>query len=70
MKKLLAPLSIALLLALGFNANAQLETPQPSPGGSLTQKVRMAEIKIDYSRPSAKGRKVFGELLPFGELCR
>ena len=70
MKKLLAPLSIALLLALGFNANAQLETPQPSPGGSLTQKVGMAEIKIDYSRPSMKGRKVMGELLPFGELWR
>jgi Protein of unknown function (DUF2911) len=70
MKKLFAPLSIVALLALASVSNAQIEMPQPSPGATLTQKVGMAEIKIEYSRPSMKGRKIMGEIVPFGDIWR
>ena len=70
MKKFLTPLSIAALVALSFTTNAQITTPQPSPGASFTQNVGMAEIKVEYSRPSKKGRKVFGGLVPFGDVYR
>jgi Protein of unknown function (DUF2911) len=70
MKKLFAPLSILAILAFVTVSNAQIEMPQPSPAASLTQKVGMAEIKIEYSRPAMKGRKIMGEIVPFGDIWR
>ncbi len=49
---------------------AQISMPQPSPLGTLTQKVGLTDVSIAYSRPSAKGRKVFGDLVPYGEMWR
>ncbi len=49
---------------------AQIETPQPSPLCTISQKVGLTDVKVEYSRPSAKSRKVFGELVPFGEMWR
>ncbi len=70
MKKFFRPLSIAALVVLSFVTNAQIATPQPSPGASFTQNVGMSEIKVEYSRPSMKGRKIFGGVVPFDELYR
>ncbi len=64
-------LSLFAALTLSLSAQAQLEMPQPSPAATLIQKVGMTEIKIEYSRPSAKGRKIFGETVPLnGDLWR
>jgi Protein of unknown function (DUF2911) len=70
MKKLFAPLSIVAMLAFATVTNAQIDMPQPSPAATLTQKVGMAEIKIEYSRPAMKGRKIMGEIVPFGDIWR
>jgi hypothetical protein len=59
--------SLAVLATL--SASAQ-DLPQPSPSGSVKQVVGLTNITIDYSRPSAKGRKVFGELVPYGQVWR
>lgn len=50
--------------------NAQVKTPQPSPHSVLTQVVGLTDVTVDYSRPSAKGRTIFGDLVPFGKLWR
>lgn len=50
--------------------NAQVKTPQPSPHSTLSQVVGLTDVTIDYSRPSAKGRTVFGDLVPYGKLWR
>lgn len=50
--------------------NAQVKTPQPSPHATLTQVVGLTDVTIDYSRPGAKGRVVFADLVPFGKLWR
>lgn len=66
MKKLL------LLIAIGFTAslNAQILTPKASPAAKMQQKVGLADIQIEYSRPGAKGRVIFGDLIPFGQMWR
>ena len=57
-------------LLISIQSFAQLDVPAPSPGASFTQKFGLTEIKIEYSRPSLKGRKMFGDAVPFGEIWR
>jgi tetratricopeptide (TPR) repeat protein len=47
-----------------------VDFPKASPAASIKEQVGLASIAIDYSRPSAKGRKIFGGLVPFGEVWR
>ena len=60
---------LATIIA-SYVLNAQVKTPQSSPHSTLTQVVGLTDVTVDYSRPSAKGRVVFGELVPFGKLWR
>ena len=62
-----------LLLSLfaSINAMAQgLKTPAPSPTQTLKQDFALSSIEVNYSRPVAKGRKIFGDLVPFGKIWR
>jgi len=68
MKKIFASAIIALAFML--SAEAQIQTPQASPKAVIEQTVGLTTVKIDYSRPSARGRAVYGELVPFGRLWR
>jgi hypothetical protein len=64
-------LSMALVFILSLNSfSQQIKTPRPSPDVTVTQMIGVTEIKIDYSSPGVKGRKVWGELVPFGEIWR
>lgn len=49
---------------------AQLQTPQPSTSSTVEQVVGLTDFKIEYARPSAKGRNVFGDLIPYGKKWR
>lgn len=51
-------------------ALAQVQTPQASPIAEFTQVVGLTEIKITYSRPSMRGRKIMGDLIPYGAIWR
>lgn len=68
MKKIITT-SISAAFAV-VSLNAQIETPQPSPLGTVSQKVGLNELSITYSRPSLKGRKAYGEVVPFDKLWR
>ena len=48
----------------------KLEFPAPSPKSTLTQRVGLTDIEIEYYRPGVKGRKVFGGLEPYGVVWR
>jgi Protein of unknown function (DUF2911) len=64
---------IGLLLSASFLAlslDAQIQAPAPSPTATVSQQVGLTDVKLEYSRPSAKGRKVYGDLVPFGEMWR
>src|SRR5262245_28583736 len=60
---------VAALLATGAFAQAP-ETPAPSPKARVDQRVGLTDFSIEYSSPGVKGRKIFGGLLPLGELWR
>ena len=49
---------------------SQINTPRVSPASEVEQMVGLTEIEIEYSRPSMRGREVFGNLVPFGKVWR
>lgn len=44
--------------------------PQASPPSKVSQLVGLTQITLEYSRPSVRERKIFGELVPFGQVWR
>lgn len=50
--------------------NAQINTPQPSPFSKIEQVVGLTNVTLEYSRPAMRGRIVFGDLVPYGEIWR
>ena len=64
-----------VLIALLFTCcvlqtQAQLNLPNASPDQEFKQQVGFTEVQVKYSRPSARGRVIFGELVPFNEIWR
>ena len=49
---------------------AQIKTPAASPKGMFSQTVGLTDIEVEYSRPSAKGRVVFGDVVPYNKMWR
>ncbi|MFC6997863.1 DUF2911 domain-containing protein [Rufibacter roseus] len=72
-KTMLAKGAFALVFALffiGTATQAQIKMPAASPAASIKQAIGLAEVSVDYSRPGTKGRKIFGDLVPYGKLWR
>ena len=67
MKKIILFSFVALLTC---RLSAQIETPQPSPAAKVWQTVGLTEVTVDYSRPSMRGRTIYGNLVPFDKLWR
>ena len=67
MRKIIAMLAVVLA---NFMVEAQVKTPQSSPLAKVEQVVGLTTVQVEYSRPSAKGRTVYGDLVPFGKMWR
>ena len=67
MQKLFFLLSIFLSAA---TLGAQLKAPIASPRAKLSQNIGLVNITVDYSRPSKKGRTIFGSLVPYNKIWR
>ncbi len=66
-------LLMAAFAAATLVSEAQIKTPAPSPAGSVSSTIGLTDVKIDYFRPSLKGRKIFGEkdvMYPHGTIWR
>lgn len=66
MKKLI----LSAFIAASVSTYAQISMPAASPRQTVEQQFSTSKITVDYGRPGVKGRKVFGELVPFGKVWR
>jgi tetratricopeptide (TPR) repeat protein len=66
----LLPVALAFLAAATPSQQARLQTPAASPAASVSHTIGTTAVVIDYHRPGVKGRKIWGELVPFGEVWR
>lgn len=62
MKKLI----LSSFVCISLFTQAQVQTPKASPVAKIEQRAGLTDITISYSRPAVNGRKIFGELIPFG----
>jgi hypothetical protein len=69
MKKLLVLFAITAYLSQSAIAQP-LKTPAPSTPQYVKQDFGLSNIELSYSRPGVKGRKIFGDLVPFGKVWR
>ena len=60
---------VTALLMGALVAQAQ-ELPQPSPAASVSQRIGLTDINVEYSRPGVKDRVIFGDLVPFDQIWR
>jgi hypothetical protein len=63
-----AAATLVLLVLLGVSISSsqpQLPLPQPSPQASISQTIGITEVTVSYHRPGVKGRKVWGDLVPY-----
>ncbi|MFZ6012916.1 MAG: DUF2911 domain-containing protein [Bacteroidota bacterium] len=63
-------LTLLLIYANMILAQAQLNLPNASPDQELKQQIGFTDVAVKYSRPSARGRVIFGDLVPFDEIWR
>ena len=64
--------NILLLSAVLVSASVfgQIKAPQPSPMSTVTQKVGLVDVEVEYSRPGIKERKIFGEIRTHNKYSR
>jgi hypothetical protein len=61
---------LSSLVCISLFAQAQVQTPKASPVAKVEQRAGLTDISISYSRPAVNERKIFGELIPFGQRWR
>jgi hypothetical protein len=59
-----------LVLAVAVTLSMAQDKKMPSPPATAEGTIGAVKVKIDYSQPSAKGRKIMGELVPYGQVWR
>ncbi|HYN41104.1 MAG TPA: DUF2911 domain-containing protein [Thermoanaerobaculia bacterium] len=72
MRRAVLPILLCLLAAgaLGQSGKAPLPRVPLSPRATEVIAVGSGQVQVEYSRPFAKGRKVFGGLVPWGTVWR
>ena len=56
-----------MIALISITGKSQITTPRtPSPAASVSQTIGISKVTVDYSRPSVKGREIWGKLVPYG----
>ena len=56
--------------AAGQTPSSTFEVPTTNPRAMVRQRVAATDIEVKYSRPSVRGRTIFGALVPYGKVWR
>src|SRR5689334_1734859 len=70
MQQIVRSIVFATVALAAPSAWAQLELPAPSPAAKVMQRVGLTDISLEYSSPAVKGRKIWGELVPYDKVWR
>lgn len=70
MRSLVLLFSYVLTVTLSLAQSAVLDLPRDSQHALLTQRIGVTDVTINYHRPLVKGRKVFGGIVPYGQVWR
>jgi len=70
MKHILAYFFLATSCALSLVSQTPPIFPQLSPSASVSQTIGTTTVEVQYHRPAAKGRPIFGSLVPYGQVWR
>ena len=54
----------------GSSIAQSIKTPSPSTPQFVKQDFGLSSIELSYSRPNVKGRKIFGDLVPYDKVWR
>lgn len=64
----------AILLGVGATTvhaqDRENTIPRVNPNATVSQTIGVTSVEIRYGRPSVRGRQIFGDLVPFGEVWR
>lgn len=69
-RTLITGIAALMLLATQASVAQKDKSQRPSPPGQATTSIGGKAVTIDYSRPSAKGRTIFGGIVPYGKVWR
>lgn len=61
---------LAMFLISGLVFSQTYGIPSESPRQTTEQQFSVSSVRIEYGRPGMKGRKIFGELVPYGKIWR
>lgn len=67
-KRLLTLVSVLLLGAAAAAQESPQKGPRPSQHGSVSQRINETTVTIEYDRPVARGRELYGKLVPYGRV--
>ena len=73
MKTLLSSVFAVALSAIctsGVAQAQQIDLPRPSPFAKVSQTVGLTELTVDYSSPRVNGRKIWGNVVQYGQVWR
>jgi tetratricopeptide (TPR) repeat protein len=68
--RIAAALAVVVVVAVGARAQSFVATPEQSQKATVSQRIGLTDVAINYHRPLVNGRKVWGGLVPYGQVWR
>jgi tetratricopeptide (TPR) repeat protein len=68
--RLLILATFAMVAVMAAAAQSFVTLPEQSQKASVSQRIALTDVTVNYHRPLVKGRKVWGDLVPYGKVWR